>query len=166
MIMDFIDLKNAPDLVYRTAPHMDSLVFAPLEVALRIDQTHEALGASTWCEFTYLMPIDDLNEMLLERNNPEEDWLQEDLFAIPGPAAAVDLEQLCPQYFDGDYPQRLQKQQEYWVPKDILERWGRKDTTMLNGDFWMLETQYEAEILVQLKNKGLEVVKRDDLFFY
>ena len=166
MIMDFIDPKNAPDLVYRTAPHMDSLVFAPLEVALRIDQTHEALGASTWCEFTYLMPIDDLNEMLLERNNPEEDWLQEDLFAIPGPAAAVDLEQLCPQYFDGDYPQWLQKQQEYWVPKDILERWGRKDPTMLNGDFWMLETQYEAEILMQLKNKGLEVVKRDDLFFY
>ena len=70
MIMDFIDPKNTPDLVYRTAPHMDSLVFAPLEVALRIDQTHEALGASTWCEFTYLMPIDDLNEMLLERNNP------------------------------------------------------------------------------------------------
>ena len=75
MILDFIDPKNAPDLVYRTTPHMDSLVFAPLEVALRIDQTHEALGASTWCEFTYLMPIDDLNEMLLERNNPEEDWL-------------------------------------------------------------------------------------------
>ena len=84
----------------------------------------------------------------------------------PRPCCAVDLEQLCPQYFDGDYPQWLQKQQEYWVPRDILERWGRKDTTMLNGEVWMLETQYEAVILMQLKNKGLEVVKRDDLFFY
>ena len=38
--------------------------------------------------------------------------------------------------------------------------------TMLNGDFWILETQYEAEILMQLKNQGLEALKRDDLFFY
>ena len=165
MILDLCNPTNAPDLVYRTAPHIGSLVFAPLEVALRIDQTHEALGAATLCEFAYLMPIDDLNEMLLERNSPEENWLEEELFTIPGPAAAVDLEQLCPHYFDGDYPQWLQKQQEYWVPKDILERWGRKDTTVLNSDFWILETQYEAEIINELKYRDLEVMKRDDLFF-
>lgn len=166
MSLHFLQPKYDPDLVYRTAPHMDSLVFTTLDMALRIDQIHEALGASTWCEFAYLMPNDDLNEMLLERNSPEENWLKEDLFAIPGPAAAVELEQLCPHYFDGDYPQWLQKQQEYWVPKDILEQWGRKDSTMLNGEFWMLETQHETEILIQLKNRGLEVEKRDDLFFY
>ena len=69
-------LKTKPDLGYRTAPHMDSLIFTTLDMALRIDQTYEALGASTWCEFAYLMPNDDLNEMLLERNNPEEDCLK------------------------------------------------------------------------------------------
>ena len=87
-------------------------------------------------------------------------------FAIPGPAAVFGLEQLCPQYLDGDYPQWLQKQQEYWVPKDILERWGRKDTTMLNGDFWILETQYEVKIIKELQNSDLKVLKSDDLFFY
>ena len=125
---------------------MNLLFFAPLDIALRIDQTHEALGASTWCEFAYLMPNDDLNEMLLERNSPEEDWLKEDLFTIPGPAAAVDLEQLCPHFFDGDYPQWLQKQQEYWVPKDILERWGRKDSTMLNGDSGCLKPSMRRKV--------------------
>ena len=79
------------------------------------------------------MPIDDLNVMLLERTNPEEDWLQEDLFVIPGPAAAVALEQLCPRYFDGDHMQWLQKQQEYCIPKDILERWGAEGD---NGAKW------------------------------
>jgi hypothetical protein len=76
MPLHFLKTKPDPDLVYRTAPHMDTLIFTILERALRIGQTYEALGTSTWCEFAYLMPNDDLNEMLLERNNPEEDCLK------------------------------------------------------------------------------------------
>ena len=37
---------------------------------------------------------------------------------------------------------------------------------MLSGNFWMLETQHEAENLIQLKNRGLEIVQRDDPFFH
>ena len=37
---------------------------------------------------------------------------------------------------------------------------------MLNGDFWILETQYETEIIKELRNRELGVMKRYDLFFY
>ena len=36
---------------------------------------------------------------------------------------------------------------------------------MLNGDFWILETQYEAKIIKDLQNSALKVMKRDDLYF-
>ena len=166
MSLDFLIPENDPDLVYRIAPHMDSLVFTSPGMALEIDQIHEALSATTWCEFAYLMPSDELNEMIIERNSPEEEWLKDDLFMIPGPAAAVDLEQLCPQYYDGDYPEWLQKQQELWLPEDILEQWGRRDSSAINGTFWFIETQHEEKILEELGKRGLKVEKRDDLFFY
>ena len=60
MSLDFLDPNKKPDLVYTEAPHMDSLVFAPLDVALRVDQLHEALAAKRWCEFEYLMPTQEL----------------------------------------------------------------------------------------------------------
>ena len=46
MSLDFLDPNKKPDLVYTEAPHMDSLVFAPLDVALRVDQLHEAQSQS------------------------------------------------------------------------------------------------------------------------
>ena len=91
MSLHFLKTKPDSDLFYRTAPHLDSLIFTTLDMAFRIDQTYEALCASTWYEFAYLMPNNHLNEMLLERINPEEDCLKEDLFMIPGRAAAVVL---------------------------------------------------------------------------
>ena len=166
MSLDFLNSKNTPDLVYRTAPHMNSLVFTSLDTALHLDQIHEALGAPTWCEFLYLMPTDELERLIFERNNPDEDWLRDDLFTIPSPSGEVDLDQLCPQFYDGDYPQWLQKQQELWLPMDVLEKWGRQDNTMLNGQFWFIEPEYEEDILRELRRHGLKVLKRDDLFFY
>ena len=166
MSLDFLNFNNTRDLVYRTAPHMNSLVFASLDTALHLDQIHEALAAPTWCEFSYLMPTDELERLIFERNNPEEEWLKDDLFTIPSPSGEVDLERLCPQFYDGDYPQWLQKQQELWLPMDVLKKWGRQDNTMLNGQFWFIEPKYEEDILTELRRRGFKVLKRGDLLFY
>lgn len=58
------------------------------------------------------------------------------------------------------------KQQELWIPIDVLKKWGRQDNTMLNGQFWFIEPEYEEDILTELRRRGLKVLKRDDLFFY
>ena len=72
MSLSFLEPGNAPDLVYREAPHMDSLVFTSPEDAMFLDQIHEAIGAGTWTEFEfeYLMPDAELAE-LIERHNED-----------------------------------------------------------------------------------------------
>ena len=111
---------------------MDSLVFASLEGAMFLDQLHEAIGAGTWIEFEYLMPDAELAE-LIERHN--KDCGYEGTFLIPRPTERFEFSQLCAAHIDGDYPDWYQKMQEVWLPSDFLQRWGRMETTVLNGDF-------------------------------
>jgi len=163
MSLDFLDPSKKPDLVYRKVPHMDSLVFSSLEDAMFLDQIHEAIGAETWQEFEYLMPATELAELIAQRN---EDHDYEDAFIIPGPTDRFEFEQLCAAYMDGDYPDWYQKQQEYWLPKDLLEKWGRLETTVLNGEFWNIDPENEWDILKDLRSRKLTVEKREDLYFY
>ena len=74
MSFDFLDPKHQHDLVYRTAPHMESLVFATLSKALWIDQIHEALSAKTWAEFEYLMPDDELTRIIQDTQTAFEEF--------------------------------------------------------------------------------------------
>ena len=163
MSLSFLNPGNAPDLVYRKVPHMDSLVFASLEDAMFLDQIHEAIGAKTWQEFEYLMPAAELAELIAQHN---EDCDFEDAFIIPRQTERFEFEQLCAAYMDGDYPDWYQKQQEIWLPRDLLERWGRQETTVLNGEFWSIDPANERQILVDLRERGLNVEKREDLYFY
>ena len=166
MSLDFLDPNKKPDLVYTEAPHMDSLVFAPLDVALRVDQLHEALAAKRWCEFEYLMPTQELDRLIMERNSPEEEWLKDDKFEIPAAFGEVDLEQLCPEHYSGDYVEWLQQKQTDWVPKDILARWGRKEHSLGQGSFWIMQSIWEKPIIKALRGKNLRVEKRSDLNFW
>ena len=163
MSLAFLDPGNAPDLVYRKVPHMDSLVFASLEDAMFLDQIHEAIGAETWQEFEYLMPAAELAELIAQHN---EDCDYEEAFLIPRPTERFEFSQLCAAYMDGDYPDWYQKQQEVWLPSDFLERWGRQETTVLNGEFWNIDPANEKAILIDLRKRGLEAEKREDLYFY
>ena len=163
MSLSFLEPGNAPDLVYREAPHMESLVFTSPEDAMFLDQIHEAIGAGTWTEFEYLMPDAELAE-LIERHN--EGCGYEETFLIPRPTERFEFSQLCAAHMDGDYPDWYQKMQEVWLPSDFLERWGRLETTVLNGDFWNIDPANEREILVDLSERGLKVEKREDLYFY
>ena len=104
MSHNFLGAFSEPDLVYREAPHMQSLVFAPLAEALRIDQIHEAICATSWAEFSYLMPAEEIAELLRERNEYCEPN-SEDAFRIPGAGEPFEFSELCSAVEDGDYPQ-------------------------------------------------------------
>ena len=166
MSFDFLATKNQPDLVYRSAPHMDSLVFCDLHTALCLDQLHTALRAKTWAEFEYLMPADELMYIIQETQTAFDECHDEEKFTLPAPSEEFVLETFCPHHLSGDYPQWLQKDQELWVPKDILERYGRIEDTSFNGEFWLIEEQNELEIIQELTGRGTEVEKREDLYFY
>ena len=148
-------------LFYRDAPHMESLVFAPPDVAKHISQVHEAFRAETWGEFQEKIPEDELLELLHLRNE-----IFGEMFVIPKEDEPFEHEALCPAFSDGDYPQWLQTQQARWIPEGILARWGEPQMSLFNGSFWTVDPEKENKIVAKLKSCGIKAKRRDDLQFH
>ena len=156
-------LKEAPSqtLFYRDTPCMESLVFAPPDVAEHISQIHDAFRAETWGEFQEKIPEDELLELLHLRNEQYGE-----LFVIPKEDDPFKHEALCPAFSDGDYPQWLQTQQPRWIPEEILTRWGEAQMSVLNGPFWTIDPEQEKKIVARLRSVGIKAKRRDDLQFH
>ena len=107
------------------------------------------------------MPESDFSELL---NSHYEDWYE--LFVIPNAEDPFKIESICPAFLEGDCPDWLQTDQDIWVPKEILERWGTVESSMFNGPFWVIDPEQEQEIVGELGKLGILVERRDDLRFY
>ena len=137
-------------LYYRCAPRDPyELVFAEPSEARRIDRIWHALEkAKTWGEFKRLMPACE-HEMFEDCDAAEDD---------PFDAPMT--------------PQKATIQTGFrrgWttvIPADLLDRFGERLDTPLNGSFWSLSSRFEKEIVEELEGRGYRVFKRDDLFFY
>ena len=149
-------------LFYRHVPHMESLVFAPPDLAENVSEIHKAFAAKTWGEFQSLMPEEAFWQLM--GSGCENDWGE--LFVIPQADDPFDLESICPAYFDGDYPHWLQKDQDLWLPKEILECWGKIESSVHNGTFWIINPKQEKKIVLRLRKLGILAQRRDDLHFY
>ena len=149
-------------LFYRHAPHMESLVFAPPNQAERVSEIHKAFAAKTWGEFQSLMPEESFCQLINLRC--ENDW--DELFVIPQSNDPFDLESICPAYFDGDYPDWLQKDQDLWLPEEILECCGKIESSVHNGPFWTINPKQEKKIVLRLRKLKIHAQRRDDLYFY
>jgi hypothetical protein len=73
---------------------------------------------------------------------------------------------LIPGYDEGDYPDWLQRDMEWILPKQIADRYGTMVTTRLNGDYLSIEVESEEEVIRALKRLGFQVERRDDLMFW
>lgn len=155
------------ELFFTTVPHMESLIFAPPDVAEKNSLIHQALRSAPWGEFRSLMPGDEL-ERLVEQH--QKDWLEDSEEGDPPYETPHDDERFDPEWVsgfsEGDYPDWLQKQQELWLPDAILERWGKLETSVLNGNFWTIDPAGEVAIVALLQGSGFRVTRRDDLRFY
>ena len=83
----------------------------------------------------------------------------------PDDAAPFDSEAV-PGYYDGDYPDWLQAEMDSCVPEDILEKYADYVGTMLNGAYYDIEMTHEEDICGDLRARGFNVIKREDLYFY
>ena len=151
--------SNAPTLWYRQAPGNGDLVFADPSDALYIDTLNQALRASTWGEFRKLMPEDQYEEIV----SSQYEYIGEPEL-VPSDEYAFDSA-IVPGYHDGDYPPWLQKDMESVLPDDIAEEYGTIVSTMLNGNYLSLPSEYEHQIVDSLKRQGYVVKRRDDLSF-
>ena len=146
-----------PELFYTDVPHMDSLVFAPPKIANEISEVYFALKtAKTWGQFRSLMPSDQMADL-------ERKWLEDE----SGPWGDDEpFEAAWTGYLEAEYPRWLQADQDFWLPEEFLENWGKQESGFTSGGFWTFDPKKEEAIVADLKALGYLVTRRDDLNFY
>jgi hypothetical protein len=164
--------KSTKRLFYRDVPHMGSLVFAPPKVAEYNSAIRRALGASTWGEFKAIIPVNEYKQLLERLREGQYDLESDDAHdadkhhTLPQSNDPFDPEFWFPGFSEGDYPDWLQQKQDLWLPPATLKHFARYDTSVLNGDFWIIDPTFEKDIVDELRRKGFSVTRRDDLSFY
>jgi len=146
-------------LFYRHVPHMKSLVFAPPHAAQHISEIHTAFSAETWGEFLKKIPQNEFWELWNSRCEDEKE-------PLPDPDMPFNPDDICGAFCEGDYPEWLQQDQDRWVPNEILERWGKRKSSGINGSFWIIDPAQEQEIVQRLRELGILAIRRDDLHFH
>lgn len=148
-----------PVLFYRVSPANHGVVFATPERALETDRIRGAIaGSRTWGEFRAAMPEDDYELIAallfdlddLDRPDDDEPFVPE---RVPG-------------YVDGDYPPWLQKEMESVLPWEVVERFGKRLQTAINGIYLHIDEEYRARVVATLMRAGYRVVRREDLEFW
>lgn len=151
--------KTRPDLLYRVCPFNGGLVFAKPERAQLIAGIYRALEESkTWGEFRHAMPPEEYRKIV------ESDCFDESEY-VPGDNDVFSSDDV-PGYSDGDYPPWLQTELDLILPKDVLWAFGKRETSVLNGGYWMLPGDREAEICQALVDRGYSLQRDQDLPFH
>lgn len=159
--------SNLPVLLY-TVPNPDSsfahLVFAPEKRALFVDQILRTINNSaTFGEFRRNLPAGEWEKLVeRDRESYEED---EGEYELPKDDDPFDPTWI-PGFEVGDYLPWLQQEMLDWFPWDIARRFGKMDTSALNGSCLILPMSAEKEIVDALKQEGYEVERRDELMLW
>lgn len=152
--------KIEKELYYRVSNANGFLVFARPRDAENVSKIYEALQAKTWKQFREKMPPEDyLSVIDAIFANTEE------LSLVPADNDLFDAT-IIPGYLDGDYPLWLQSVMENVIPKEIIEMYGRRVATRLNGSYVEFDISDENEIIKNLRKLDFKVVRRDDLMFW
>ena len=157
---DAMAKQKPKTLWYRESPANGDLVFAIPEKATRVDAIHRALKSETWGEFRRRLPDDEYvqlaQKMFADAIEPMPVPLDDDPFDGA----------LIPGYYDGDYPDWLQTQMEWILPKGIVKKYGTRVATRLNGSYFRIGADEGEEVAQALKRLGFKVERRDDLMFW
>jgi len=136
-------------LLYRIAPHNGGLVFAPKDLALHVARIYRALEkARTWGQFRKMMPRSEYSSLIREFDENGE--------PRPKSTDPFDSDQIAG-LSDGNYPQFLQQEMEYYLPDEVLNRYGTLETTMHNGFYWMIPRENARDMIRELEESGFRV---------
>ena len=58
---------------------------------------------------------------------------------------------------DGDYPQWLQQDMDIHLPSEVLRQYGERQSTRLNGDYWMIPPEKASDMIRDLEECGFRV---------
>jgi hypothetical protein len=165
-------VRKTKALFYTERPDQTSLVFAPPKVAEYNSAIHRALEAKTWGEFKAIIPVKEYKQLLQRLRGGQYDLESDDAHdadkhhTLPQSNEPFDPEFWFPGFSEGDYPDWLQQKQDLWLPPATLRHFARCDTSVLNGDFWIIDPTFEKDIVDELRREGFSVTRRGDLSFY
>ncbi len=125
------------------------LVFIPKPEATRLAAIHAAIsGSQTWGEFFATMPLGDSNYVRESRLDCDE--------CVPDPSEKFDVE-LLPGFTDGDWPDWPEQKMLDWPPAEICQRYGRVESSVLNGPYLTLDVTRSPEIVDALERAEFEL---------
>ena len=144
-------------LLYRVAPHNGGVVFAKPDRANFIAKIHAAIdSAQTWGQFRFAMPRKEYSNIVRAFDDEGE----------PRPKSTDPFSGEClPGWSGGDYPPWLQQEMEYFLPASVLEQFGKREDTRLNGSFWLIPKANLMGICAALEALGWELACAEDLEF-
>jgi hypothetical protein len=142
-------MKSKGKLLYRLVPHNDGLVFATEERARYIARIHDAIAkAKTWADFRRAMPRSAYSAIVRGFDTQGE----------ARPRASDEFSgEMLPGWSDGDYPAWLQQEMHHVIPKALLERYGRWESSVHNGNFWLIPPEAAETLCAALRGLGWEV---------
>ncbi|MBY6540055.1 hypothetical protein HQ325_15370 [Rhodococcus sp. BP-349] len=80
----------------------------------------------------------------------------------PEDAEPFDLD-VIPGHADGDWPQWPAKIMLAEVPTEVIKKYGRVESSVLNGEFLILRPESETEIVQELRAHGWECDRDDSM---
>ena len=163
------ETPEAPALYFREVSfgHDPALVFAPADVAEEVDCIHRAIARSkTWGEFRHRMPAQAYTDLYVDYFSDEPGVIEEEPNAVPPADDAPFSSDSVPGYCDGDYPLWIASVQERFLPRDMLQEYGTREDSFLNGPCWRIYSPRREAILGALRARGYEVTERADLNFW
>lgn len=145
-------------LLYRVADHNGGLVFAPEDRARRVARIHEAIEtAKTWADFRRAMPRLEYSDILRRLDDCGE----------PRPKGSDEFSgEMLPGWSDGDFPPWLQSEMSRFMPAAILERYGKCESTHVNGSFWWISPDAAETVCAELAQMGWRVEHAPELPFW
>ena len=146
-------------LLYRVLPRNGGVVFAAPARARLIARIHAALdSAQTWGEFESAMPPDSYLEIV---RGAFGKWGQ------PRPDGTEPFSpELVPGWAYGDYPPWLQREMHDVLPAPVLEMYGQRKSTFMNGNFWYISEENLVDVCAVLEAPGWELERTQDLEFH
>ena len=141
-------------LVYGHAQLHDCLAFADADTAAEEAGEITALAsARTWGEARQLRTTHLWNPAGPEYHDPKDGFADDKPFNI-NELGAVE---------SGDWPPMVTERAFTLLPPDLQARFEKRESTALNGDILEIPLDREAELVAELRQRGYEVSRDDEL---
>lgn len=158
VVTGWVSAPPRKKLVLAVHPANGGLVIAAEARARFVDQIRRALDSSaTWKDLQAALPpgeYDRIAEAVAECED-ERPRLDQPFDACEVPGVS-----------EGDYPPWLQPEMESILPDEVLRKFGRVESTMLNGSYVHIDPAQRAELTRELERQGFVVIESSDLKFY